>query len=115
MAVTSALTISVRLAETGFAELCAGRIDGFGAMLREAWAVKKEMTSGISSALIDEAYAAALSAGAEGGKLLGAGGGGFLMFFAQPSRHDAIRAALSSLREVPFRFAREGSGIIFVH
>jgi len=105
----------VRLAETGFAELCAGRIDGFGTMLREAWARKKEMTSGISSALIDEAYAAALSAGAEGGKLLGAGGGGFLMFFAQPSRHDAIRAALSSLREVPFRFAREGSGIIFVH
>jgi D-glycero-alpha-D-manno-heptose-7-phosphate kinase len=73
------------------------------------------MTSGISSALIDDAYAAALSAGAEGGKLLGAGGGGFLMFFAEPSRHEAIRAALSSLREVPFRFAREGSGIIFVH
>ena len=111
----SAMAAMVRLAETGFAELCAGRFDGFGAMLREAWAVKKEMTSGISSALIDEAYAAALSAGAEGGKLLGAGGGGFLMFFAQPSRHDAIRAALSSLREVPFRFAREGSGIIFVH
>jgi len=53
--------------------------------------------------------------GAEGGKLLGAGGGDFLMFIAPPERHDNIRSALLPLREVPFRFAAAGSGIIFVH
>ena len=54
-------------------------------------------------------------AGAEGGKLLGAGGGGFLMFIAPPERHDSIRGALHPLREIPFRFAAAGSSIIFVH
>ena len=52
---------------------------------------------------------------AEGGKLLGAGGGGFLMFMAPPERHDAVRAALGGLRETPFGFASHGSRIIFVH
>jgi galactokinase/mevalonate kinase-like predicted kinase len=90
-------------------------INAVGKMLHEAWQVKKQMTSGICSALIDEAYQAAIDVGAEGGKLLGAGGGGFLMFLAPPQRHDAIRRALKSLRETPFRFAPQGSNIIFVH
>ena len=111
----SAMAAIVRLAETAFAEFAHGRITDFGVMLRDSWALKKELASGISTPLIEEAYAAALAAGAEGGKLLGAGGGGFLMFFAPPSRHAAIRIALAKLREVPFRFAREGSSIIFVH
>ena len=111
----SAMAAMVRLAETAFAEFAHGRITEFGVMLRDSWALKKELASGISTPLIEEAYAAALAAGAEGGKLLGAGGGGFLMFFAPPSRHAAIRIALAKLREVPFRFAREGSSIIFVH
>ena len=111
----SAMAAIGRLAETAFAEFSHGRITDFGVMLRDSWALKKELASGISTPLIEEAYAAALAAGAEGGKLLGAGGGGFLMFFAPPSRHAAIRIALAKLREVPFRFAREGSSIIFVH
>ena len=64
---------------------------------------------------LGRARAAARAAGAEGGKLLGAGGGGFLMFYAEPSNHDAIRQALGNLRETPFRFSRQGSRIIFVH
>jgi D-glycero-alpha-D-manno-heptose-7-phosphate kinase len=105
----------VRLAESAYAALCAGNVDTLGKMLHECWRVKRQMTSGITNGLIDGAYQAAIDAGAEGGKLLGAGGGGFLMFFASPQRHDAIRRALHPLREVPFRFAPHGSNIIFVH
>ncbi|MEO8113514.1 MAG: kinase, partial [Phenylobacterium sp.] len=104
----------VRLAEQAYAGLCAGRIDGFGAMLDEAWGLKRQMGQGVSNELIDDAYRAAIEAGAEGGKLLGAGGGGFLMFLAPPERHPAIRKALAHLRETPFRFTPQGSSIIFV-
>lgn len=110
-----AMAAMVRLAEQAYAEMCAGRIGGTGAMLHEAWQLKREMSDGISNTLIDGAYQAAIDAGAEGGKLLGAGGGGFLMFYAPPARHGAVRAALRSLRETPLRFAPQGSSIIFVH
>jgi D-glycero-alpha-D-manno-heptose-7-phosphate kinase len=103
------------LAEMAFEGLCNGGVDGLGAMLDEGWRLKRQMGAGVSSGPIDEAYDAARSAGAEGGKLLGAGGGGFLMFLAPPERHDAIRKALGTLRETPFKFAPQGSSIIFVH
>ena len=105
----------VRLAESAFSDLCAGNLDSLGAMLHEAWRTKRQIANGVTSAFIDQAYEAAINAGAEGGKLLGAGGGGFLMFFAPPERHDSIRSALRPLRETPFRFAAHGSRIIFVH
>lgn len=105
----------VRLAEAAFTDLCAGNIHTLGSMLHEAWQIKKQMASGITNTLIDAAYQTAIDGGAEGGKLLGAGGGGFLMFFAPPERHDSIRRALQPLRETPFRFAPQGSCIIFVH
>ena len=105
----------VRLAEAAYAELCAGKPSSLGEMLHDAWQTKKRMTGGISNTLIDDAYAAAIKAGAAGGKLLGAGGGGFLMLYAEPQRHDAIRRALAAFRETPFRFAPYGSSIIFVH
>jgi D-glycero-alpha-D-manno-heptose-7-phosphate kinase len=105
----------VRLAEAAYSDLCAEKLDSLGAMLHEAWRTKVQIAKGVTSAVIDEAYQAAVDAGAEGGKLLGAGGGGFLMFIAPPERHDAIRQALKSLREMPFRFAAYGSRIIFVH
>ena len=73
----------------------------------------RTLSSGISNAPIDDAYAAALKAGALGGKLLGAGGRGFLLVFADPSRHAAVRRRLAALREVRFRFSREGSRIVF--
>ena len=83
-------------------------------MLDAAWQLKKGLNAGISNGSVDQAYEAARRAGAQGGKLLGAGGGGFLMFLAPPDRHDAIRGALSALRETPFHFAPQGSSIIFV-
>lgn len=112
---SKAMAKMVHLTESAYADLCAGRIDALGEMLHDAWQIKKQMTNGISNSLIDEAYQAAIDAGAEGGKLLGAGGGGFLIFYAPPDRHDSIRQALKSLRETPFRFAPHGSSIIFVH
>lgn len=105
----------VRLAEIAFEQIGKGDIASFGPLLDEAWQLKRSLTDGISNQLIDDAYAAARKAGAEGGKVLGAGGGGFLMFYAPPERHAAIRSALSSLRETPLAFANEGSSIIFVH
>lgn len=105
----------VAMAEQAYGHLCAGDVDALGPMLDAAWQIKREMHSGISNPDIDASYAAAMAAGAEGGKLLGAGGGGFLMFVARPERHPAIRAALAHLREVPMTFAAQGSSIIFVH
>ena len=105
----------LRLAETAHSELNAGRIDSFGPMLHEAWQAKRLVGSGVTNSMIDEAYQAAMKAGAEGGKILGAGGGGFLMFLAPAECHDAIRKALHPLRETPFTFAPQGSSIIFVH
>ena len=103
------------LAGEAFEALCASNLQPIGRMLDAGWRLKRGLAAGVSTGLVDEAYAAALAAGAEGGKLLGAGGGGFLMFLAAPDRHDAIRTALGSLRETPFRFAGQGSKIIFVH
>lgn len=114
-ATTEALGQLVGLAESAYETLCAGRIDGFGAMLHEAWQLKRGLAPGVSNDVVNGAYSAAIAAGAEGGKLLGAGGGGFLMFYAPPARHNAIREALRSLRETSFAFAPQGSSIIFVH
>lgn len=105
----------VQLAEKAFVDICAGKIDAFGRMLHESWQIKKALTSGITNAEIDEAYGAGIRAGAEGGKLLGAGGGGFLMFIAPPEKHESVRRALRGLRGVPFHFSNFGSRIIFVH
>lgn len=112
---SDATTELVRLAEAAFADLCAGNISSLGSMLDAAWQAKKRLVNGVTSDAIDQAYQAAISAGAEGGKLLGAGGGGFLLFLAPPERHAFIRSALTKLRETPFRFAPHGSRIIFVH
>ena len=112
---SQAMANMVRLAEEAYTQLCAGNVSTLGEMLHDAWQIKKRLTNGISNAAVDEAYQAAIDAGAKGGKLLGAGGGGFLMLYAEPARHDEIRRALRSLRETPFRFAAQGSSIIFVH
>ncbi len=74
-----------------------------------------KLTTGISTDVIDQWYAKARKAGAVGGKLLGAGAGGFLMFYAPRERHEAIARALRGLRRVDFRFEAQGSQIIFVH
>jgi D-glycero-alpha-D-manno-heptose-7-phosphate kinase len=92
-----------------------GDLDRFASLLHEAWELKRSLVSGISNDRVDEWYAAARRAGAIGGKLLGAGGGGFLLLVAPPWRHRAIREALGRSRELPFRIARHGSRLIFMH
>ncbi len=95
------------------ADLESGDLDAFGAALHENWSLKKSLTEGISSAEIDDWYEAGLSAGAAGGKILGAGAGGFLLFYASPDRHAAIAHRLQGLRRVRMGLERAGSQIIF--
>jgi len=92
-------------------ELAAGNLDSFGEILRENWALKKSLAAGISNPAIEGWHDAAISAGASGGKLLGAGAGGFLMFHAPLDRHEAIERAVG-LRRVRMRFEPLGSRII---
>lgn len=88
-------------------------INDFGKLLHENWKLKKSITGDISSGAIDEYYQKALDAGALGGKLLGAGGGGFFIFFAEQYNHDKIRKSLSNLQEMKFRFDDAGSRITY--
>ncbi len=89
-------------------------LDGFGEVLHQNWLLKQSLASGISSERINEWYEAARKRGALGGKILGAGGGGFLMLYAPPERHNAIRAALPELRGTSINFEPQGSKIIYV-
>lgn len=85
----------------------------FGKLLHEGWALKRSLSDQISTPAVDEVYAAARKAGAVGGKLLGAGGGGFILLFARPQDRPRIHKALAKLLHVPFRFENSGSSIIF--
>ncbi len=88
-------------------------ITEFGKLLHVSWRLKRSLAKNISSEFIDKIYDLAWNAGALGGKLLGAGGGGFMLFFAPPENHDNIRTALKDFLWVPFKFENEGSKIIF--
>lgn len=86
----------------------------FGTLLDESWQLKKSLSSKISNSLIDEKYITAKNAGAYGGKLCGAGSGGFLALFVPPEKKDSVRLALKDLMEVKFRFENEGSTIVYM-
>ena len=90
-----------------------GDLESFGEILDENWELKKSLTADISTSEIDDWYRLGKSAGATGGKILGAGAGGFLMFYAPEDRHDAIEHSLHFLRRVRFGFEPDGSKIIF--
>jgi D-glycero-alpha-D-manno-heptose-7-phosphate kinase len=92
-----------------------GNLQEFASLLNEGWKMKRMLTSGITTDPINDLYERARRAGAEGGKLLGAGGGGFMLLIAPPDRHHAIRESLGRPHELPFRFARHGSRIIYFH
>jgi D-glycero-alpha-D-manno-heptose-7-phosphate kinase len=94
--------------------LCQDDVDAFGEVLHEAWLLKRQLASGITSGTIDDWYAEARKHGAIGGKILGAGGGGFLLLYANPEQHDVIADSLVGLRRVPFRFEPQGSKIVYV-
>jgi D-glycero-alpha-D-manno-heptose-7-phosphate kinase len=85
----------------------------FGKLLHETWQIKRSLTPQISNSSIDEIYEAGVAAGAAGGKLLGAGGGGFMLFFARPELQQTIKEKLKGLLYVPFRFENLGSQIIY--
>lgn len=103
----------VQLARDLSNELAANRLDAMGEILHAGWMLKKSLAPGISESEIDGWYETGMAAGAQGGKILGAGAGGFLLFYAPKERHLAITTALSGLKQVPMAFDRLGSQIIF--
>ena len=87
--------------------------DEFGSLMHDAWLIKRELSDKITNPLIDQIYETGRNAGAIGGKLIGAGGGGFILFFVRPTKHKRVKEALKDLLHVPFSFDRTGSQIIF--
>ena len=83
----------------------------FGSLLDDSWKLKRSLSKNVSNKKIDEAYDAAKSCGALGGKILGAGGGGFMLFYAPKQIHHAIISRLKPFVHVPFRFEKTGSSI----
>ncbi len=107
------ITKMVKLAHLLKAEILRGEIDSLGEILHTGWILKKELASSISNQSIDYYYDAALKAGAMGGKLLGAGGGGFLLFYVKPEKHMAVKNALKDLTFTEFNFDISGTNIIY--
>ncbi len=85
----------------------------FGELLHRNWEYKKKLASGITNPVIDRHYNLALKAGALGGKILGAGGGGFLLFYCEPNRQNSVIKNFKSLRHVPFGFENHGTSIVY--
>lgn len=106
--------IMVGQVETGIYLLRDGDLDGFGRLLHEAWELKKTLASKISDPMIDAYYRKGIDAGALGGKLVGAGGGGFLLFYCPISAQSWFLKSMGELRRVPFRFEMNGSRIIHI-
>jgi D-glycero-alpha-D-manno-heptose-7-phosphate kinase len=96
------------------AALVGGDLEDCGRLLDEGWQRKRQLTEGITNAAIDDAYERGRANGAIGGKLLGAGGGGFLLFTAKPEDREKVRRAMAPLRELDFELDSHGSSIIFV-
>jgi len=101
------------MAHTARDVLCRGDIDGFGQLLHESWELKKQLASKISNGVLDDMYLAARKAGAIGGKITGAGGGGFLLLYCPYERQEHVREALHGLQELPFNINQDGSKVIF--
>ena len=108
------LRIMKELVDESIEVLSSGmNILAFGDLLHEAWEAKRSLSASVSNREVDDLYRAARAAGALGGKLTGAGGGGFLLLFAPPERHAEVLAALPGRIHVPFEFEPGGSQIIF--
>ena len=93
--------------------LISGNFDDVGYALHEGWMLKREMASKISDSQIDAVYERAIRSGALGGKIAGAGGGGFLLLYVPPANQDRVRHELSDLYELPFLPENDGSKVIF--
>lgn len=88
-------------------------VDSFGEILHQGWLMKSGVATGITNDLIESSYRLGREAGAEGGKLLGAGGGGFLLLYCRELKQAQVRTALAHLREMPFRMSSEGTRLLF--
>ena len=86
----------------------------FGEILHKGWKWKRSLVDSITNNAIDHYYETALKAGALGGKLLGAGGGGFLLFYAEKQNHGRVREALNELQELPFHFEPQGTKVLYI-
>ena len=104
----------VEAVDRNYQNLCSGEVDQWGVELDRAWEIKKTFAGGVSTPEIDKMYDDAKVAGALGGKILGAGGGGFMLLYVPAEKQDAVRAALQEYKEVPFQFEAAGSQIIFI-
>lgn len=87
-------------------------LDDFGRLLDTTWKLKRQTGGSVSTNSIDELYQKGIEAGALGGKLLGAGGGGFLVFYVQPDKQEAVKNAMSNLMHIPFEFENGGTRVI---
>ena len=90
-----------------------GNLDDFGRLLDYTWRLKRGLTNKISNSALDEIYSAAMRNGALGGKLLGAGGGGFFLFYVPLAYQEAVRRTLSHLLYIPFAFENSGAQILY--
>lgn len=109
-----ALLVLASMAVPALAHLQAGRWQELGELLDYSWALKRRLSPLVTTAAIEDIYGRARDAGAGGGKLLGAGGGGFMLFLVSPEKQAAVRAALAGLVEIPVRFEFEGSRVIYL-
>jgi D-glycero-alpha-D-manno-heptose-7-phosphate kinase len=109
---TRALERTMAMVDEAISIIVDGDLRDLGKLLDEAWMIKSSLAVGVSTSEVEEIYATALRAGALGGKLLGAGGGGFMLLFVPPDRQPAVRAALPGLIEVGFGIDRDGSRVV---
>lgn len=91
------------------------QIDDFGRILNEGWLLKRSLANSISNPLVDNLYDQGMAAGALGGKLLGAGGAGFVLFYCPEDKQEAFRKQMSAYTEMPFKFENYGSKIIYMN
>jgi len=103
----------MKLTKKAFYFLDNNRILEFGHLLNESWSLKKSLSNSISTPYIDYLYERSLKAGALGGKLMGAGGGGFMLLFCEPDKQEQLKKALEGMLFIPFKFEDNGSQIIF--
>jgi len=101
-----------KIADEGYELLKEGKYSSFGGILNKYWELKKKLNSKVSDPQIDTMYKKARKAGATGGKIVGAGGGGFILLFVPLEKKEAVREAMKGHRELMFRFAKSGSKVI---
>jgi D-glycero-alpha-D-manno-heptose-7-phosphate kinase len=102
-----------KIAFTARREIEASNFDALGELLHQSWLLKKQLAGQISNDVIDDIYNTAYKAGALGGKITGAGGGGFFLIYCPVEKQEPVRSALSTLQELPFLLERDGSKVIF--